>query len=187
MAKRGQQTASVELHPLVFVETAGARKKRLEPVGVFFDGPRAAALGEFEEGRPEPQLQKLLEAPLGRRAFILLELDEPELGNVLQIVGGHPHALLRHGALLAEIGLAPIYEQQRIRLAVKSGKIQFLEPGRSIGMVLAVLVATRRGGLGSFLLEARHIGGEGLQHLDDVGEAGFTVTHGWMHRTRRSR
>jgi hypothetical protein len=51
MTERGQQAAGVELHPLVFLESARARKERLEPVGVLLDGPRAAALGELEQRR----------------------------------------------------------------------------------------------------------------------------------------
>jgi hypothetical protein len=53
VAERWQQAAGVELHPLAFLESASAREKRLEAIGVPLDRPRAAALGELEQwGRP---------------------------------------------------------------------------------------------------------------------------------------
>jgi hypothetical protein len=91
-----------------------------------------AALGELEQWRrpecwPEPQVKALLETAPRWSALVLLELEKPVLGDVLQVVGGHPDLLLRHGALLAKIGLAPVDEHERIRLAIVAGKVEFLE------------------------------------------------------------
>jgi hypothetical protein len=91
VAEQLQQAAGVELHPLAFLEPASAREERLEAIGVFLDCPRAAALGELEQwGGPQHQaetlVQEFLKAPPWRRALVLLELDEPQLGHILEVV-----------------------------------------------------------------------------------------------------
>ena len=126
-----------ELHMLGLVHSASVGKKFLEAVGVFLDGSRAAAFGELEEGcRPkgwtEPQVEEVLELAPWRCALILLQLDEQHVGDTLQLVRRHPHALFRHGALLPEIRLAFVDEEHGIRLAVEAGKIELLKLGGSI-------------------------------------------------------
>jgi hypothetical protein len=132
VAERRQKSAGEELYMLSLIKTTRARQEGLKAIGVLLRGPCTPALSELEqriraEGRPKPQVQELLELPPRRRALVLLELDVPELRDALQIVRGHPHALLRHGALLAKIGFTLVDEEHRIGLAVVAGKIQFLE------------------------------------------------------------
>jgi hypothetical protein len=91
MTERGQQAACVELHPLVFLEATRAGQEGLEAIGVLLDGPRAATLGELEQwcraqGWTKPQVEEVPEAAPGRRALIFLQLDEPQLGDVLEVV-----------------------------------------------------------------------------------------------------
>jgi hypothetical protein len=165
----------------------------MKAIGVLLHGPCTPALGELEQrsrsqGRPKLQVQELLETPPWWRALVLLELDVPELRDVLQIVRGHPHALLRHGALLTKIGFTLVDEEHRIGLAVIAGKIQFLEPWGAIKIAWPFQAAAggavrRRGRL---LLHSRHVGlhgfhlgGEGLQHLHHIGDGG--IAHGcWL-------
>jgi hypothetical protein len=58
-----------------------------------------------------------------------LELHEPELGDVLEIIRRHPDAFLWHGALLAEVRFAHAEEEHGVGLAIVVGKIKFLESG----------------------------------------------------------
>jgi hypothetical protein len=65
-----------------------ARQEGLKSIGVLLHSPCMPALGELEqwsrsEGGPKPQVQELLETPPRWRALVLLELDVPELCDVL--------------------------------------------------------------------------------------------------------
>jgi hypothetical protein len=65
-----------------------ARQEGLKPIGVLLHSPCTPALDELEqrsrsEGRPKPQVQELLETPPRQRALVLLELDVPELCDIL--------------------------------------------------------------------------------------------------------
>ena len=51
-------------------------------------------------------------------AIVLLDLHEPHLGDIKQVVRGHPNLFLFHNALLEEVGLVPIDERQGISLAI---------------------------------------------------------------------
>jgi hypothetical protein len=63
------------------------------------------------------------------RLVVFLQLDVPQLRDVLQIVGGHPDALLRHGVLLAKIGFTLVDEEHRVGLAIEAGEVEFLNLG----------------------------------------------------------
>ena len=131
VAERWKKAPGVELDALRLLEPARARKESLKLVGVVRHGARAPAFGELEhgrgtEGRPEPQVEEILEVAPVRRAVIRLQLDEPELRDVVQMVRRHEHALVDRGAMLAEIGLALIDEEHRISGAVEAGKIPLL-------------------------------------------------------------
>jgi hypothetical protein len=146
MAQWRQQTPGVQLDPLAFLQSPSPREKSLETVGVLLHRSGAPALRELEQRRgtqrrAEPEVEELLEAPPGRGAFILLELNEPELRHVLQVVRRHPHLLLWHGALLAKIRLTSIDKDQWIRLAIVAREVHLLEPRRPIRGGLAVLAA----------------------------------------------
>lgn len=80
-------------------------------------------------------MQQLLEAAPRWRAFIFLELDKPELRDVLQIIRGHPHLFLWHCALLVEIRLTLVDEEQRVRLPVVAWEIELLKSGRTVEVV----------------------------------------------------
>jgi hypothetical protein len=67
----------------------------------------------------------------------LMYLDEPQLGDVVEVVGGHPHAFLVDGALLMEVGLTSIKEHQWISFAIILWEVQLLEPRRSILVMIA--------------------------------------------------
>jgi hypothetical protein len=58
-----------------------------------------------------------------------LELHEPELGDVLEIIRRHPDAFLWHGALLAEVRFALTEEEHGVRLAIVAREVEFLEFG----------------------------------------------------------
>jgi hypothetical protein len=166
----------------VLVETIGAREKGLESICIFFHGPCAPALCELvqrgrSEGRPKPQVEEVLESSPGRRALVLLELDVPQLRDVLQVVRGHPHAFLRHGALLAEVRLALVDEKHEIGLAVVAWEVQLVEFGWAIQIARhlytapgAVLRCRSRFLLhgGHVRLHGGHLGGDGLKHLHHV-------------------
>jgi hypothetical protein len=69
---------------LELLEMAGAWQACLEALLVVEDGARALASRELVEGiclqgRAETQVEELGEAPLGRCAFVVLDLDVPEL------------------------------------------------------------------------------------------------------------
>lgn len=130
-----------QLETLKFVQVAGSRQERLETRLVLRDGLRAPAVGEFEEGsrsqqRPEPQVDEVGEAAPGRRALILLNLHVPELRLVVEVVGSHPHLLL-HDALLMEVGLATIDEDEGVLRAIVLGEVHLLELRRSVVVMLA--------------------------------------------------
>jgi hypothetical protein len=59
-------------------------------------------------------------------------LDKPELRNVLQIIRGHPHLFLQHCALLVEIRLTLVDEEQRARIPIVAWEIELLESGRAV-------------------------------------------------------
>jgi hypothetical protein len=101
-----------------------------------------------------------------------MQLDVPQLGHVLEVVGSHRY-LLRHGSLLMEIRLA------------SHNDIHLLEPGRVIIVVLVgrlVVACGRRrlGGQGFNCLGVGLDGGlEGLYGLGEVLDDGFEVVpHG---------
>jgi hypothetical protein len=131
------------------------------------------------EGRPKPQVQELIESTPRRRTLVLLDLDVLKLRDDLQIVRGHPHALLRQGALLAKIGFTLVDEEHWIGLAVVAGKIQFLEFWGAIKIArplwaTAGATVRRRGRL---LLHSLHVGlhgfhlrGDGFQHLHHIDD-----------------
>jgi hypothetical protein len=139
---------------------------------------RTPALGELKqrrraEGRPKLQVEEVLETAPAWCALVLLQLDIPQLGHVFEVVGGHPNLLLRHGALLMEIGLTTVDEDERIRLAIETWKVHLLEPGRPIVVVLAgwVAVACRRRWIGGQRVDCLGVGlGGGLEELDGPGE-----------------
>jgi len=190
VTQRRQEPPREELHTLGLVHSASTGKKFLEVVGVFLDGARAAAFGELEEwcrpeGWTEPQVEEVLEPVPWRRALILLQLDEPHVGDTLQLVRCHPHALLQHGALLPEIRLTFVDEEHGIRLAVKAGKIELLKLGGSVKVPCPVSAAVADLRRGRSVLEAlqinlhgRHVGGESGQLLHEVSE-GRLIAHGW--------
>jgi hypothetical protein len=131
MALRWKKAAGVELDALALVEPPRAWQHSLKPVGVFLHGPDAAILRQLEEGRraerwPETKVEEVLESSPWRRSLVFLQLDVPQLRDVLQILGGHPHALLRHGALLAKIGFTFVEEEHRIGLAIGAGEVELL-------------------------------------------------------------
>jgi hypothetical protein len=64
------------------------------------------------------QVQVFGEAAPWWSALILLYLDKLQLGDVVEIVGGHPHAFLVDDALLMEVGLTSIKEHQWISFAI---------------------------------------------------------------------
>jgi len=97
-------------------------------------------------------VQQVLEAAPRRNPLVLLDLDVPHLGTLLQIVGGHPNLLLLHDALLVEVGFAAVNEDERIGFAVIPRKIQFLESWRPVLVVLpcgGLVAGGRRRRLGS--------------------------------------
>jgi hypothetical protein len=71
----------------------------------------------------------------------LLYLDEPQLGDVVEVVGGHPHAFLVNDALLMEVGLTPVEEHQWISFAIILWEVQLLEPRGSILVMVAVVLS----------------------------------------------
>ena len=64
-----------------------------------------------------------------RRAVVVLQLDEPQLRGVVQMIGCHEHALLRHGSVLTEVGVALVEEEHRVGRAVEAGEIPLLVLG----------------------------------------------------------
>jgi hypothetical protein len=143
-AERRLETSHEQLDPLPFVEGAGARQERLEPVLILGDracAPTLRQLGQRggPEWRPVAQVQKFLEAAQRRSSLVRLDLDEPHLRALLQIVARHPHLLLLHNPLLMKIRLASVGEDQRIGFPVVTRKIQFLEPRRPIMVMLPIV------------------------------------------------
>jgi hypothetical protein len=67
----------------------------------------------------------------------LLYLDETQLGNVVEVVGGHPHVFLVDDALLMEVGLTSVKEHQWISFAIIIWEVQLLE---SQGWILVMIV-----------------------------------------------
>jgi hypothetical protein len=119
-----------------------AGKQRLELVLVLCDRPRAPVVGELEERRGSkwwsiPEVDEFGEMAPGWRALVLLDLDPPHLGAVLQIVPRHPD-LLFHDSLLVEVRLTPINEKEGVGLAIVFGEIELLETWRwPVGFVFA--------------------------------------------------
>ena len=129
MTQRRKEAASVELDLLDLVKPTCTGKECLEPIGVLHR-PGVPALRDLEQGsrserRAEPQMEELLEPTPARRAFILLELDVPQLGHVFEVVRGHPD-LFRHGSLLVKVGLTSIDEDQWVAFAVEARKVHLL-------------------------------------------------------------
>ena len=137
MAQRGKKAAGVELDALALREATCAWQQSLESVGVFLDSSNAATLHQLEqrcraEGWTKSQVEEFLESSPGRCTFVLLELRVPELRDVVQVVGRHPHAFFRYGAMLAEIGVALVEEQRWISRPIETGEIPPLVFGRVI-------------------------------------------------------
>ena len=92
VTERRPQPAREQLHPLDFLHRTGARQERLEMVLVLGDRACAPAVGELEqqggaERRPVAKVEEVLETvPCGNAAFVLLDLDVPQLGAVFQVV-----------------------------------------------------------------------------------------------------
>ena len=169
---------------------------------VIFHRPRAATRRELEEGDgaqrwPETEVEQFLESLPRRRALGFLDVDVPDGGAVLEIVGGHPSTLRRHDPLLNEERFALVDEGERIGLAVVARKFRPPVFGRAVLVVLTVgvlagrsrrLVAGQdcdrlrvsldglRSGLGG-RLEGGQGFGEGVQGSLEVG-----VSHGCCMR-----
>jgi hypothetical protein len=188
VAERRQEPSGEELDPLRLVKPAGARQEGLEPIGILLHGPRAAALGELKhrggaKGRGEPQIQEILEITPRWRAVIVLQLGEPQLCGVIQMIGRHAHVLFRHGSVLAEVGLTLVEEQHRVGRAVEVGKIPLpvfrVELLLARPLRMAAIGATRRRRLGLLLhrghvgLHGSHLSGHGLRLGEQIGEGGF--------------
>jgi hypothetical protein len=145
VAHRREETALVQLDALALLEATRAGQESLEPVGVILHRPRAAALHQLEQGRrserPEPKVEQFFETRPRWHALVLLELNVPGLGDILQVVRRHPHALLCHGALLEKVRFALVDEDHRIRLVVVAGEIQFLESRRALKIVRPLLAS----------------------------------------------
>ena len=120
------------------------------------------------QGRPVAQVEQLLEAVPGGCALILLDLDVPHLGALLQIEGGHPHLLLLHDPLLMEVRLTSVDEDEWIGFPIIAGKIHLLEPWASVAVVFAGgrPAGTGGGGHRELLPEPLDLG---LQGLDRCG------------------
>ena len=71
----------------------------------------------------------------------MLYLDEPQLGDIVEVVGGHSHAFLVDDALLMEVGLTSIKEHQWISFAIILWEVQLLEPRGSILVMVAVVLS----------------------------------------------
>jgi hypothetical protein len=197
VAQWWQQSAREELDALVLLKAARARKESLKPIAVFLHGSGATALGELEhrggsEGRPEPQVQQLLEVrPVGC-AVILLDLREPQLCHVVEMVGGSAHLVIPRGSVLEEVGVTLVKEEHRIGCAVVAGEIPLLGLGVelvAVTTVVAVVIAPSRGRLGLLLLgHLRFNGGDlgvhGLEHLEDLGEGWLGHGGRWVGRWR---
>lgn len=141
-AERRLETRGEDLDPLGLGEGAGAREKGLKAILVVDDGARACARHELAkgigaQGWPVPGVEELGETPPGRCAAIALDLHEPHLGAVLQIVRGHPNLFLLGDPLLMEVGFTAVDEREGIRFAVILGESHLLETWWSIVVVLA--------------------------------------------------
>jgi hypothetical protein len=163
MAQQWQQPPCVQLYALAFLQPASTRKKGLEAAGIFFHRSRASTLRQLEQRRrsqrwDEPEVEEFLEATPGRRALILLELEEPQLGHVVHVVRCHPYLFLRHGALMSKVRLALVDEDQRVGLAVIARELHPLELRRVIRAGLPILVAAVVGRGGDLLLHDNHVG-----------------------------
>lgn len=77
-------------------------------------------------------MQQLNEMMPWRGALILLDFDEPHLGTLFEVVGGHPY-LLRDSLLIE--GLTRVDDHERIRLVVELGEVHLLEMGWSVVVV----------------------------------------------------
>ena len=89
------------------------------------------------QGWSESLVQEFGEATPLWSALVLLNLDEPQLPDVFQVVGGHPHVLFLYDALLMEVGFTPVNEHQWIGLAIESWEIHLLKVRGAILEVLA--------------------------------------------------
>lgn len=144
-AKRWQEPAGVELDLLGLLQFARAGQQRLPLRRVLRDRPGPAAGRELEERSraerwPEPQIDEVLEAWPCRSALILLNLHEPQLGVVVEVVRSHPDALLRHNPLLQEKGFALVDEGERISLAIVARHLRAPMLGGAIWGLLAGVV-----------------------------------------------
>jgi hypothetical protein len=140
-AERRQESSREKLHPLGLLDASGAGQQHLEPILVVLHRPRATTGRQLEEGcRAErgavAQIEKFLEMWPGPCAFVLLDLHVPELRPLLKIVRRHPHALLRHDALLQEEGFTFVDEDERISIAVVARELRTSVFRRPVLMVL---------------------------------------------------
>jgi hypothetical protein len=132
VAERRKESPGEELDPLGLVQRPGAREERLEAVLVLRDRPGAPTVRELEQGCGSewwsiPKVEEVGEAFPRWDPLVVLDLDPPELSTGLQVVAGHPHLVLLHGALLMEERLATVEEDEGVGGAVILGKIQLLE------------------------------------------------------------
>lgn len=95
MAEGAQEARREQLHVLGLCEGAGLREERLKAVLKVVH--RAGALAGRElaqwigaEWWSKMEVEQLREAPPGRSAILLLDVDEPQLCSVQEVVGGHP-------------------------------------------------------------------------------------------------
>lgn len=119
----------------------------MEPILVLLSRPRAFAHGELAQGVgsdrwPESEVQEL-----GKAApVVALDLHEPQLRNIEQIVRCHPDLFFFRDVLLEKVGLALVNECQGITFAVILGEIHLLEFWGAIIVVLAGAVVVVGGG-----------------------------------------
>jgi hypothetical protein len=192
VAERRKEPPREKLNPLVLIQRPGAWEESLKAILVLLDGARAPARSEFEQrggaqGRTEAKVEEILEAAPARGALIILDLDIPHLGALLQIIRSHPYLFLLHDPLLTEVRLASVDEDQRIGLAVIAREIHLLKPGRAVAVVLTIPAAgAPRGGRllppqrGDVSLEGRHRAREPLDGLGQIAVHLGNLCVGWI-------
>ncbi|KAG8069228.1 hypothetical protein GUJ93_ZPchr0005g15042 [Zizania palustris] len=142
--KGRQKTSCEELHLLHLCERPCSKKQSLELVLIINNRSCAPASHKLTERIgtqrwSKTSVEQLDEAFQWRRAFVALNLHEPQLGTRLQIVRHHPHIFYFCNVLLAKIRLTAINESQGIGLAIELGKVHFLKTWWPISTVLTAL------------------------------------------------
>jgi hypothetical protein len=131
-----------QLDLLWLSEMDGVRQMGLEALLVVKDGACVLAGGQLAEGvRPEwgteMEVGRLGEVLPLRLTLVTLHLDVPELRRCFKVVGGHPHLFLLHDALLMEVGLVAIAEDEGAGFPIELGEIQLLEVRRPLAVAPA--------------------------------------------------